>query len=74
MQTHRKKRVEIFIEAALLKRLTTLLDEAQVSGYSASGRDGAWLSTILGQLKVCTSSGAFSMNHGSMMSCCVSRS
>ena len=51
MHTYRKKRVEIFIEAALLKRLTAVLDEAEVSGYSASalvagsGRDGAWLST-----------------------------
>ena len=48
MQTHKAKRVEIMIEAALLSRLTDALQSADVTGYTilpvkgGSGRSGAW--------------------------------
>ena len=48
MQTHKAKRVEIIIEAALLNRLTDALQSADVTGYTilpvkgGSGRSGSW--------------------------------
>ena len=48
MQTHRKKRLEIVIEAPIVDRLVGLLDKAGVKGYtvtpalSGRGRDGKW--------------------------------
>jgi nitrogen regulatory protein PII len=48
MQTFAKKRIEVFIEAPLLRRVTELLDQAQISGYTVMpllggrGHDGAW--------------------------------
>jgi len=48
MQTHDAKRVEIVIEAPLLRRLTDALEAAGVTGYSVlpvhggSGRSGPW--------------------------------
>lgn len=48
MQMFHKKRIEIFIEAPLLRKIAECLDAAQVTGYSvlamASGRGsaGAW--------------------------------
>ncbi len=48
MQTHPKKRIEIVIEAPLLRRLAERFDAAGVGGYTVlpvlagSGRDGPW--------------------------------
>ena len=48
MKTHPKKRIDIMIESPLLARLTGLLDELDVSGYTVlpalagKGDDGAW--------------------------------
>ena len=48
MQTHPAKRVEIVIEAPLETRLTTALEEAEVTGFTilpvlgGSGRSGRW--------------------------------
>ena len=48
MQTFRKKRIEIFVEAPLLPKVTEQLDVARVSGYSVMpviagrGFDGIW--------------------------------
>jgi len=48
MQTHKAKRVEIMIEAALLERLTDALHGADVTGYTVlpvhggSGQSGTW--------------------------------
>ncbi|PIT04624.1 nitrogen regulatory protein P-II [Bradyrhizobium nitroreducens] len=48
MQTFAKKRIEILIERALLKRLTEKLERTGVSGYSVApvvggrGRAGRW--------------------------------
>jgi PII-like signaling protein len=53
MQLHRKKRVEIIIEAPLLRRLVGKLERRRVSGYSVlpvlsgSGHEGRWESTGL---------------------------
>ncbi|RED37444.1 hypothetical protein BJ123_10718 [Rhodopseudomonas thermotolerans] len=47
MQTHLKKRVEIFIEAPLLRRVVARFDSLRVSGYSVlpvlagNGHEGA---------------------------------
>lgn len=54
METHSKIRMDILIEAPLRKRLTTLLDGHEVSGYTifpalgGAGGDGAW--SRLGQI------------------------
>jgi PII-like signaling protein len=48
MQMHRKKRLEIVIEAPLVDRLVALLDKAGVTGYTVTpalagrGREGKW--------------------------------
>ena len=48
MQTHRKKRIEIIIEAPLQKRLTELLENSEVSGFTilpaiaGRGEEGSW--------------------------------
>lgn len=48
MQMHPKKRLEIFIEAPLMRRIAERLDRAGVTGYSilpviaGAGRGGAW--------------------------------
>ncbi|MGB0497403.1 MAG: P-II family nitrogen regulator [Rubricella sp.] len=48
MQTHPAKRIEIIIEAPLLRRLTRALDKAGVTGYTVlpvlagSGKSGPW--------------------------------
>ncbi|MFZ5740069.1 MAG: P-II family nitrogen regulator [Pseudomonadota bacterium] len=48
MQTHLKKRVEIFIEAPLLRRVVARFDSLRVSGYSVlpvlagNGHEGRW--------------------------------
>ncbi|MBB5516975.1 nitrogen regulatory protein PII [Rubricella aquisinus] len=48
MQTHPAKRIEIIIEAPLLRRLTDALDKADVPGYTVlpvlagSGKSGPW--------------------------------
>ncbi len=48
MEMHRKKRLEIVIEAPIVDRLVALLDKAGVTGYtvtpglSGRGRDGSW--------------------------------
>jgi nitrogen regulatory protein PII len=48
MQTHKAKRVEIIIEAVMERRLTEVLVEAGVSGFTVlpvsggSGRSGQW--------------------------------
>ena len=48
MDTHRKKRLEIVIEAPLVDRLLGLLDRADVTGYTVMpalagrGREGTW--------------------------------
>ena len=50
MQTHPKKRVEIIIEALLVKRILERLDQTDISGYSVMpviagrGREGSWSS------------------------------
>jgi nitrogen regulatory protein PII len=48
MQMHRKKRLEIVIEAPIVDRLVALLDKAGVTGYTVTpalagrGREGKW--------------------------------
>lgn len=48
MQTFAKKRIEIIVEAPILKRVLDLLDRLQVSGYTVfdaiagRGNDGSW--------------------------------
>ena len=48
MQTYHKKRIEIIIEAPLIRRITDHLDRLSVPGYSVvpilagRGHDGAW--------------------------------
>lgn len=48
MQTYPKKRIDLIIEMPLLRRITTLLENAGVSGYSVmpviagAGQGGAW--------------------------------
>ncbi len=48
MQMHPKKRIEIFIEASLMRRIVDRLDQSGVTGYSVlpviagAGRDGGW--------------------------------
>ena len=48
METHTKIRMDILVEAPLRRRLTSLLEEHQVSGYTifpalgGSGIDGNW--------------------------------
>ena len=48
MQTHRKKRIEIVIEAPLLKRLIELLERSTVGGFTVlpalagHGHEGSW--------------------------------
>ncbi|MEP4733499.1 transcriptional regulator, partial [Parvibaculum sp.] len=48
MEMHRKKRIEILLEAPAQKRLTDLLDRLDVTGYTVSpvlggkGHHGAW--------------------------------
>jgi PII-like signaling protein len=48
MKTFPKKRIEIMIEAPLMQRVLTLLDQQGVSGYTVlpvlagRGKDGAW--------------------------------
>ncbi|MFD1914267.1 DUF3240 family protein [Halodurantibacterium flavum] len=48
MQTHKAKRVEIIIEAVMERRLTEVLTEAGVTGFTVlpvsggSGRSGRW--------------------------------
>ena len=48
MDMHPKKRIEILIEAPLMRRVADRLDRGQVTGYSilpviaGSGRDGSW--------------------------------
>jgi len=48
MQLHRKKRLEVVIEAPMVDRLVALLDNAGVKGYTVTpalagrGREGSW--------------------------------
>lgn len=48
MQTHPKKRIEIVVEAPVVGRLLTLLDDLAVTGYTVipalagRGREGSW--------------------------------
>lgn len=48
MQTHPKKRIEIVVEAPVLGRLLSVLDDLEVTGYTVvpalagRGRDGSW--------------------------------
>ena len=48
MKTHSKKRIDIMIETPLLRRVTEMLDELEVGGYTVlpalagRGKDGAW--------------------------------
>jgi PII-like signaling protein len=48
MQTHPKKRIDLIIEAPLLRRITERIEKAGVSGYSVlpviagSGQSGSW--------------------------------
>lgn len=48
MQTHPKKRIDIIVEAPLMRRIIDCLDQADVSGYSimpimaGRGHDGSW--------------------------------
>lgn len=50
MQTYAKKRIEIIVEAPLVRRLTERLNRPEVHGYSVlpviagNGREGAWSS------------------------------
>ena len=50
MQTHPKKRIEVVVEALLMRRIIDRLDRANVSGYSimpiiaGRGHDNAWTS------------------------------
>jgi PII-like signaling protein len=58
MQTHAKKRIDIIVEAPLMRRILARLDQANVSGYSVlpvmagRGRDGSW--TADGQISNAT--------------------
>lgn len=48
METFPKKRIEIMVEAPLMNRVITILDDLEVSGYTVMpaiagrGNDGAW--------------------------------
>ena len=48
MKTYAKKRIEIMVEAPLMKRVLDLLDELGVTGYTViaalagRGKDGTW--------------------------------
>ena len=48
MKTHPKKRIDIMIEAPLMKSVIDVLDQQDVSGYTVlpvlagRGKDGAW--------------------------------
>jgi PII-like signaling protein len=48
MKTHPKKRIDIMVEAPLMKRVLDLLDQQGVKGYTVlsalagRGKDGAW--------------------------------
>jgi PII-like signaling protein len=48
MKTYPKKRIDIMVEAPLMQRVLTLLDQQGVSGYTVlsvlagRGKDGAW--------------------------------
>lgn len=48
MKTYDKKRIDIFIEAPFLNRLTSYLDDQEVSGYTVlpalagRGHEGSW--------------------------------
>ncbi|HEX4894597.1 MAG TPA: DUF190 domain-containing protein [Hyphomicrobiaceae bacterium] len=48
MKTYAKKRIDIMVEAPLMKRVIAVLDEYQVSGYTVlpalagRGKEGAW--------------------------------
>lgn len=48
MKTHPKKRIEIVVEAPVLGRLLTVLDDLAVTGYTVMpalagrGREGSW--------------------------------
>lgn len=48
METHRKRRIEMIVEAPLEERLTRLLDKLSVKGYtvipaiSGRGQEGGW--------------------------------
>ena len=48
MQTHPKKRIDVIVEAPLMRRIIDRLDQANVSGYSVMplmagrGHDGSW--------------------------------
>lgn len=65
MQMHRKKRLEIVIEAPIVDRLVALLDKAGVTGYTVTpalagrGHDGSWRHdgqvTATGQMHVVVS-------------------
>lgn len=48
MKTYPKKRIEIMVEAPLMRRVVSLLDDLSVSGYTVlpalagRGKDGTW--------------------------------
>ena len=48
MQTYPKKRIDIMVEAPLMKRVLSVLDDQNVSGYTVvpalagRGKDGSW--------------------------------
>ncbi|MBX9775335.1 MAG: DUF190 domain-containing protein [Xanthobacteraceae bacterium] len=58
MQTHPKKRIDVIVEAPLMRRIIDRLDQADVSGYSVMpivagrGHDGLW--TADGQISNAT--------------------
>ena len=58
MQTHPKKRIDVIVEAPLMRRIIDRLDQANVSGYSVMpimagrGHDGSW--TADGQISNAT--------------------
>ncbi len=58
MQTHPKKRVDVIVEAPLMRRIIDRLDQANVSGYSVMpimagrGHDSSW--TADGQISNAT--------------------
>ena len=58
MQTHPKKRIDVIVEAPLVRRIIDRLDQANVSGYSVMpimagrGQEGSW--TADGQISNAT--------------------
>ena len=58
MQTHPKKRIDVIVEAPLMRRIIDRLDQANVSGYSVMpimagrGHDSSW--TADGQISNAT--------------------